>query len=232
MDKNHNYGIDLLRIVAMLMIVAHHFSLHSGFSFAVGSNDDILMQIMALGGKTGVNIFVLITGYYSVGKIRREKIMGLIGSTTFYSLMLTLLAVVLGSVAVSRKLLVKAAVPWLLGGNYWFIVTYLELYLLTPILNQVIHELEVKTLEKYLGLFACLLCVVPTVLGRLIEVNDFGYNALVWFIYLYFFGAYLKKRNGCGNDGQYIYIYLPFSRLCKLLHVSRCKKIREMEFQA
>ena len=207
-ETKHSYGIDLLRIVAMFMIVAHHFSLHSGFFFDTNPGNETLMQIMALGGKTGVNIFVLITGYYSTGKIRREKVVGLIGSTTFYSLVLTLIAAALGSVAFSKKLLMKAAFPWLLGDNYWFIVTYLELYLLTPILNKVGQDLDIRTCEKYLAVITCLLCIVPTIMSRFIETNDFGYNALVWFIYLYFLGTYLKKRSEYKSNGQYIYIYI------------------------
>lgn len=47
----HNYGIDLLRIIAMLMIIAHHFSIHSGIEFDDISTNSIFMSIMALGGK-------------------------------------------------------------------------------------------------------------------------------------------------------------------------------------
>ena len=207
-ENRHNYGIDLLRIAAMGMIVAHHFALHSGISFDTGTGNDILMQIMALGGKTGVNIFVLITGFYSTGRIRREKILGLIGSTTFYSIVLTLLAVVLGSAALSKKLLMKAVLPWLLGGNYWFIITYLELYLLTPVLNKVAQALDTRSFEKYLGLFTLLLCIAPTVIGKFIEINDFGYNSLVWFVYLYFLGAYLSKQPRTGKTWQYLHAAL------------------------
>lgn len=60
-DNKHNYGIDVLRIVSMFMIVAHHFALHSGVSYDPTSFAGTVMSVLALGGKTGVNIFVLIT---------------------------------------------------------------------------------------------------------------------------------------------------------------------------
>lgn len=192
-EGKHNYGVDLLRIVAMLMIIAHHFSLHSGISYDAVSNNGIVMSVMALGGKTGVNIFVLITGYYSTGKIRKGKVANLFGCATFYSLLLTLVAAAVGSVAFGKKILLKACFPLLLGNNYWFVVTYLELYIMIPILNKVVQALDAGIYKKYLLCFTCLLCIIPTVVGRFIQVNDFGYNSLVWFVYLYFLGAYLNK---------------------------------------
>lgn len=190
---NHNYGIDLLRIAAMLMITAHHFSLHSGIALDPGSAEETIMAVFALGGKTGVNIFVLITGYYASGKIRREKLIGLLGCTSFYSLTLTLAAVLAGSVGFSKKLLLKAGLPLLFGETYWFVVTYLELYILIPVLNKAIENLEKKTRKAYLVCFTGLLCILPSVIGKFIHVNDLGYSPLVWFIYLYYLGAYLRK---------------------------------------
>ena len=206
-ENQHNYGIDLLRIIAMLMIVAHHFALHSGI-VCDDSISDVFKSVMALGGKTGVNIFVLITGVYAGGKVKREKIFKLIGCTTIYSVLLTGMAVVLGCSSLSKKLLIKACLPWLFGNNYWFIVTYLELYILAPLMNKVIQSLDERTYKNYLVLFACLLYLLPAVIGRFIETNDFGYNSLIWFVYLYFLGAYLGKYEFLTKFGQYIYIYI------------------------
>lgn len=198
--SQHNYGIDLLRIAAMLMIVAHHFSLHSGISFEPGSGNDILMQILALGGKTGVNIFILITGFYSSGRVRHRKILDLIGCSMIYSIVLTVAAIMMGSVGISKKLLLKAAVPLLFGDTYWFITTYLELYILIPVLNIATEKLSKNTYRNYLILFTALLCILPKVAGCFIHVNDLGYNALVWFVYLYFLGAYLKRSAVPGKN--------------------------------
>ncbi len=61
-------NIELLRIIAMLIIIAHHFAVHSGFEF---SNDAVTVnrlwiQFIQIGGKTGVNVFVLISGYFLI----------------------------------------------------------------------------------------------------------------------------------------------------------------------
>lgn len=194
MDENtkHNYGVDLLRIIAMLMIIAHHFSLHGGIEFDGTNVNSVFMSVLALGGKTGVNIFVLITGFYSSGKVRREKIINLIGDITFYSVGLTIVAVLCRYVTLNKKLLIKACFPLLFGNGYWFMVVYLELYLLSPLLNMLIKLLEKNLYEKYLIFFTCSLCVFPTIVSRFIQTNDFGYSSLIWFMYMYFIGAYLR----------------------------------------
>lgn len=102
----HNYGIDLLRIVAMLMIVAHHFSLHSGIEFEAICSNSVFMSVMALGGKTGVNIFILITGFYSIGKnkVKGKKIFDLVCTTTLYSMVLTVVAILSGVISINKKI--------------------------------------------------------------------------------------------------------------------------------
>ena len=49
-------NMELLRIVAMLMIVTNHFAVHSGLKFdQIVSFNSILIKILAFGGVVGVN---------------------------------------------------------------------------------------------------------------------------------------------------------------------------------
>lgn len=63
--KKRDTGPELLRIIAMLFIMFHHFAEHSGIDFSVWSINNITLALMQSLGKIGVNVFVLITGYYS-----------------------------------------------------------------------------------------------------------------------------------------------------------------------
>lgn len=67
---SRNSNIELLRIISMFLIVVHHMSVH-GFTSAGRWNlqsfpslNQFLVQFMVIGGKIGVDIFVVITGYY------------------------------------------------------------------------------------------------------------------------------------------------------------------------
>ena len=66
--KERSSNIEVLRIIAMLLIVMHHYSLHSNLLFEPTSIqlNHIFIQILQVGGKVGVAIFVLIMGYFSV----------------------------------------------------------------------------------------------------------------------------------------------------------------------
>lgn len=64
-------NFELLRIVSMVLIIAHRYTLHSGFSFDTASIS--LRRFLSFGGKIGVNLFVLISGYFLLNSAFRSK---------------------------------------------------------------------------------------------------------------------------------------------------------------
>ena len=69
MHRPRNSNLELYCIIVMLAIVAHHYVVNSGLmEGAVSGNDFTLIQVFFLlfgmWGKTGINCFVLITGYF------------------------------------------------------------------------------------------------------------------------------------------------------------------------
>lgn len=68
MGKCRESNIELSRILSMLAIVAHHFVWNSGvtelYDFSHISRDMEFMQLFGAWGKTGINIFVLISGFF------------------------------------------------------------------------------------------------------------------------------------------------------------------------
>ena len=68
-------NLELSRILAMYLIVMHHFSVHGGVSIWSGSAplsfNFYLDQLLSTGGKIGVNLFVLITGYFLAKKFSK-----------------------------------------------------------------------------------------------------------------------------------------------------------------
>jgi peptidoglycan/LPS O-acetylase OafA/YrhL len=61
-------NFEVLRILAILMIIAHHVALYGGCDFATGeiSVNKLWILLLASGGKIGVNIFILISGYFLI----------------------------------------------------------------------------------------------------------------------------------------------------------------------
>lgn len=66
--KQRNSNLELYRIIVMLLIVAHHYVVNSGMMEEMAkdplSSRSLFFYIFGMWGKTGINCFVLITGYF------------------------------------------------------------------------------------------------------------------------------------------------------------------------
>lgn len=68
--KSRNSNIELLRILMMITIIAHHYVINSGitelYDFNNITGNMIFQQIFGFSGKTIINVFLLISGYFIV----------------------------------------------------------------------------------------------------------------------------------------------------------------------
>lgn len=187
-------NIELLRILAMALIVMSHFAVHSGFVFATAdwSWKRLFIQCTAL-GSVGVDIFVLISGFFlSQQSFRLQKFCRLMGQIWFYLLAVLLVAWLTGFSPVTKTLLRQSLLPlWLV---HWFAYVYIILYLLFSFINRAISAFSEPLLRKLLFLLTVLWSLMPFLLH-----SDMGYSILGWFIYLYLLGAYFRlypERSG------------------------------------
>lgn len=71
-----NSSIELLRIVAMFMILAHHFVVHNGYdakNLPLGPERISFQLVMQGGGKVGVVIFFTISAWFFLDKEQTIK---------------------------------------------------------------------------------------------------------------------------------------------------------------
>ena len=173
-------NIELLRIVAMLMIIAHHFSVHGNFdlrNMLVGNN--IWLQFLATGGKIGVNIFVMISGYFLISSknIETKKVLKLLAQILFYSVIIFILFISLKIVSFNRIDFIN----YILGFPvWWFAKSYLALYLIHPYINKCVDVLNKKEYQKLVLFFTILWSFIPTILNK-----SFDDGNLIWFVYIY-----------------------------------------------
>ena len=187
-SKQRNSNIELLRILAMFLIVMHHFAVHSDFVFPDPnwSNERLFVQFMSFGGKVGVDIFVMISGYFLVKQtFRLQKLCRLLGQCWFYLIVVVVVALVTGFAPVKSSMIGKALLP--LWNIHWFAYYYVVLYLLFPFINRAITAFSESALRKLLLMLTLFWCVMPWLLK-----SDMGYSLLGWFVYLYLLGAYFR----------------------------------------
>ena len=184
-DRQSNF--ELLRIFAMLFIVMYHYAIHGGFQF---SNEltlnKLFLQMFGFGGKVGVNVFVIISGYFLVYEgFKLKKLLKLMAQMWFYSagILLIVLAFDIGNPGF--KNIIKSLLP--LGMMNWFAYAYFVLYLIFTFENVLLKNLSHK---KYLTMlaFGCMLWfVIPTFTKISMEFSN-----MVLFCYLYALGGYIR----------------------------------------
>ena len=79
--KERNSNLELLRIISMLLIIMHHYSIH-GFSpnILYYSSNKYILDFLSLEGKLGVNCFILISGYFMINqKFTIKKLLSILG---------------------------------------------------------------------------------------------------------------------------------------------------------
>lgn len=100
-NKERNSNIELYRIIVMFMIVAHHYLVNSGL-IQVIENEPLTAKsaffyVFGMWGKTGINCFVLITGYFMCrSKITLRKFLKLFLQIEFYNIVINLIFVFIG----------------------------------------------------------------------------------------------------------------------------------------
>jgi putative membrane protein len=189
-----NSNIELLRIIAMLIIVMFHYSFHSGFPFDSNMTvNKLFIQIFGFGGKVGVDIFVIITGYFMVkSKFRINKLIKLLGQIWFYSLIILIFSVYQNIDVLNPINIIHSILP--LGQTNWFANVYLILYILIPIINIIINKIRKVVYLGILLMLTILWFFIPTIMNLWPNLHHYylGFSQLKEFIYLYALGGYIR----------------------------------------
>ena len=187
MERNTN--LELLRIVSIFLIVAHHYYYNIiQFSANTYEAHKNFIDCFASGGKIGVALFVMISGYFMVNsKITLKKLLSIMSPVWFYSyLFLFVYIVFVDANSMSLKILVKSLLP-IATGHYWFITAYIFLMIFSPFFNKLIHSLRREQLRFALMTLFFIWCFLGTFLNLKIWYND-----SVFFVFLYGVAAYIR----------------------------------------
>ena len=160
-----NSSLELLRIVAMLMIIIHHFAYGDNFHFPADSItlNRLWIQFVNKGGKLGVNIFVLLSGYFLIESksVKFRKLAAMWIAMLFYSVAFYTISVLTGGAKFRAYDVLLAFMP-LSKTKWWFLEVYFMLYLLHPYLNTMLRNLSKADYERMLLLLGFCWSVMPT----------------------------------------------------------------------
>lgn len=190
--KTRDSNFELMRIISMIFIILYHVLVHGEIlDHASGSMEILIIFLEAL-ILVHVNSFVLITGYFQCkSKMRLGKVLALNNMTWFYKALIMILFIAFGVIAVPDIITVIKTLSPIDFGIYWFISSYLILYLISPILNKVINNSTKRDLQKIIIVLFVVVSLLST-LTRDVFFNTVTGRSLSTFILLYFIGSYIR----------------------------------------
>ena len=215
-NKNRSSNIELLRIVAMLMIIAYHIILHcvnvqlvnvtsieklqnGWFNQPMFFKQLMALEMMMPFGLVGNAIFILISGYFLIDreidmlKISKKLLSQLLFAATALVLASALFIRNYANTDVSENLFSYIRIQYF-NKMSWFVGYYFIIMLLAfCFLNRFIATLDRK---KYLGfLFTILAISQLSWSGSLLDDLAKGLRTVVIGVFLYSLGGYIKKYN-------------------------------------
>lgn len=199
-ERQANY--ELLRIIAMFMVVTLHYLNHTGMLLTAegeGGGGRVLGMLTESFCIVAVNVYVLISGYFLVeAGFKVKRILILVCQVLFYSVMIPLimtgsgLAVSGGEGGIYK--LQQYLFP-LQSEHYWFAASYVYLYLFSPVLNAAVKAMSRRQLQITISGLLLLFCGLKSVVPVRFAMDRFGYD-FGWFLCVYLLAAYIRLH-GC-----------------------------------
>ena len=152
-QKRRIASIELLRITAMLMVVALHYISKTG---ALALPGDEMTPVRYMGGLiesfciVAVNVYVLISGYFlSAVPFKVSRGVRLLAQVLFYTLLIPLVLKAAGLEIYGQDVW-KAAAYFLPVSteHYWFVSAYILMLAFSPLLNAAVEKLPGKALRN------------------------------------------------------------------------------------
>lgn len=176
---------ELIRIIAMFFIVMWHIFLHGG------SGDDLPGADFIRGiTLTGVNLFVLISGWFGIC-LNWRSLLNLY-TTVFFYMMVSLLVVhfAFNYQIVSANVIDLFFPMSRKSGLYWFVSCYFMLMLFSPAINFFLKRSSTKQYLLLLFILCYLSCFSGFLFNNSINMN--GYNTF-HFVFMYVLGNGLRR---------------------------------------
>lgn len=186
------YGIDLLRIVSMMMVLTLHILLCGGVlesSVMLSANYNIAW-FLEIAAYCAANCYALVSGY--VGIRSKHKFSGLAMlwlQVAFYSVTIAIIMHFTHGVVDFIGIL-KHCLP-VTSTKYWYFTAYFAMWFFIPLMNTAIEFLSKK--KAGIALLSVGVFLIPSSLITDAFLINGGYG-LIWLCYLYLIGAYISAH--------------------------------------
>ncbi len=206
----------------MLLIVAHHYIVNSGLTQGFLTSDltntkNVFAQLFGAWGKTGINCFMLITGYFMcTSHITLKKFLKLFGQIYFWKILIFVVFLLFGIEHLTIKGIAKTLAPITMVETN-FTSCFILFWLFIPFLNKVIQNINKKMHLRLLALSLFIYSFLYFLPG--VHVS---YNYVSWFIVLYFIASFLRLYPLKRDKDTRFWILSTFISIVVSLGLSAC----------
>lgn len=228
-------GIDVLRILLAFMVLTLHFN--GSTTGAVLQNVTffpvkvfvIMMEALCY---PAVNCYVIISGFFSYKKKKRLKEVFLSLAKLYICLLtFSLVGYMVGVFAGNTFCffeLINRCFP-LTTGQWWYMSCYFAVMMLSPYFNQLLELISLRQHRILICLLVFMFSIAPVVVKYQDSLGgNYGYS-LIWFVVLYFTGAYIQRREldirKRTNGSLYLVLYLGLSLFLQLFSLATSRLV-------
>lgn len=184
-------NIELLRVVAMLMILTLHTrfeGIESCYDGVIDANHIARFSFQAL-SIVGVNLFVLISGYFGI-KLKATGLINLLWQIVYIAVVCIFVRYVMSKMGgANLNFEIKHFFP--VTNTVWFVPSYIMLMVFSPILNSYVEKITTKRLFFYtLGLYALSYYWSSLWVGTIAGFDGYSWG---WFVILYLSGQIIRR---------------------------------------
>ncbi len=191
--EERNMGIELFRVISMLLVVSLHVLGHGGvYSHSKFLSDNYnVAWFLETVAYCSVNCYALISGFANVkSSFKFRRIINLWLEVVILNVGLTaVMHFFVPTAEVTAEYWLRAFFP-LTKRAFWYFCAYFFMFPLIPILNK-----GLLSLKKYQHIIIIFMLQAPTIFRLIVQKDNYvlgsGYSAL-WLILMYVIGAYFR----------------------------------------
>ncbi|MBQ6035677.1 MAG: acyltransferase family protein [Lachnospiraceae bacterium] len=226
-NTERDFGADIVRITAGLLVLTVHFFLRNGFYYREA---DSLWGILAVAMRTFsfscVPLFMMLTGYLKCGKTWTKRyylsLVPILISYTLISLIHLLYKVLYEDVRMPVWQWIEEYLSFQLANYSWYVGMYVGLFLFSPLLNLIWSGCRTKKQHTAVVLTMLSLTLLPASVNSIVNCGcDLlpAYFTQIYYVAYYFMGCYIRTYQPKIHPGLSLFAAAALCILTAVLNV-------------
>ncbi|MCQ2520954.1 MAG: acyltransferase [Lachnospiraceae bacterium] len=204
MKWTRNTGLDLLRVISIVLIVFGHMQSES-ILVNIGIKDDVgvflFQEILGNGERLAINCFVMVSAWFLVGKeFSGERFLKMWLRVFIVNVFITIIAVATRIAPLKSVYVMQAFFP-IIGRPQWYMCEYLLLLLFAPFISRLMQNVSRRQHKTILLIGLIFIIFVETLMVVPTSFSVPLFSEFIWFTYLYLLVGYIK--------------FYPDSKICR-----------------